>query len=286
MYDLHVHSTASDGLVSPQEVVDEAWGLGLRGLAITDHDTVAGIEPAQEHLRQRGYALDLVPAIELNAELGPNEVHILGYFIDPACPPLLGRLQEIKEARRQRAVSMVEKLNRLGYRVSLDRVRELAGGDVMGRPHIGRALVEQGYVASLSEAFARLIGMGKPAYVPRYKFVPAEAVQMVRRAGGVPVLAHPGLLGNDVLVEELLELGIEGLEVYYPEHSPQEVERYLRLARRRRLLVTGGSDYHGAVLHYRGGLGSVVVGDEVVASLRERAAAVEGRADAWLGEGG
>lgn len=272
MFDLHIHTSASDGLCRPEEVVQEAIELGLEGIALTDHDTVRGIEPAQRYIRENRCPLVLVPGIEMNTEVDHYEIHILGYFIDHRHDQLVNRLLELKESRQERARKMVRKLNAMGFNIKLDRVAELARGDLMGRPHIAQALIEKGYVFSIREAFDKLIGYGKPGYVARYKFLPAEAIQVIKAAGGVPVLAHPGLLGNDRVVEQVLALGVEGVEVYYPDHSENQVQKYLDMARRRGLLVTGGSDYHGNPLEYRGKLGCAGVGrDEVLALGRSSA---------------
>ncbi len=272
MLDLHVHSTASDGLLSPQELIDEAVAAGLEGMALTDHDTVGGIEAAQEYAHRRYPDFWFIPGIEMNTDVGPHEVHILGYFIDPTYEALLKRLEEIRQERIQRNWKMVGKLNAMGYRISADRVAELAQGGVVGRPHIAQALVEKGYVFSVKEAFDKLIGQGKPAYVPRYKFLPEEAVQLIKGAGGVAVLAHPGLVGNKELVEKILSLDIEGIEVYYPEHTDEDISRYLEMARERGLLITGGSDYHGTPGEYRGKLGCCGVSRLTANLLQNRAA--------------
>ena len=269
MLDLHVHSTASDGLLAPPDLIEEAVAAGLEGMALTDHDTVSGIGAAQEYTRLHHPDFWFIPGIEMNTDVGPHEVHILGYFIDPANEVLLNRLEEIRQARIQRNWKMVKKLNTMGYRISTERVVELAQGGIVGRPHIAQALVEKGYVFSVKEAFDKLIGQGKPAYVPRYKFLPEEAVQLIKGAGGVAVLAHPGLIGNEELVDKILSLDIEGIEVYYPEHSEEDTCRYLEIARRRGLIVTGGSDYHGAPEEYRGKLGCCGV-SRVTAKLLEK----------------
>ncbi|ADI01834.1 PHP domain-containing protein [Syntrophothermus lipocalidus] len=269
--DLHVHSTASDGLLTPPELVEEAVAAGLEGMALTDHDTVAGVEAAWAYARARHSSFWFIPGIEMNTDVGPHEVHVLGYFIDPRYEPLLNRLEEIRQARFQRNLKMVAKLNAMGYKISVERVSELAQGGLIGRPHIAQALMEKGYVFSIREAFEKLIGQGKPAYVPRYKFLPEEAVQLIKGAGGVPVLAHPGLIQNDDLVERLLTLGMEGIEVYYPEHSEKDIERYLEMARKGGLLITGGSDYHGTPEEYRGKLGCCGVSRSAAKSIKEKA---------------
>lgn len=245
MYDLHVHSTASDGILTPAEVLLRAVEIGLRGIAITDHDTVSGIEEAHNFMTAHKISLQFIPGIELNTEVDDNEVHVLGYYIDYHNSRLLNRLQEIKEARWERAKKMVYRLKSMGLAISFEHVEKLARGDLIGRPHIAQALTEKGYVFSIKEAFQKYIGKGRPAYIPRYKFRPQEAIQLIKEADGVPILAHPGLLPNKELICEVIDMGVVGLEVYYPEHTLQQVNDFLRLTQQLNLLVTGGSDFHG-----------------------------------------
>ncbi|MEN6349031.1 MAG: PHP domain-containing protein [Syntrophomonas sp.] len=244
-YDLHVHTTASDGVLSPPEVIDKAIAEGLRGIAITDHDTVDGLEPALSYQEAGDLPITVIPGIEMNTESDGQEIHILGYYIDYHNLRLKGRLQEIREARRERAEKMIIKLRGLGMLVSFKQVENLAKGDLIGRPHIAQALVEKKYVYSIKEAFEKYIGRGKPAYVSRYKFLPQEAVDLIKKAGGVTVLAHPGLIKNLEVVSSIIKLGIEGIEVFYPEHSDRQINQFTELCRKNRLLITGGSDYHG-----------------------------------------
>ncbi|MDD2371973.1 MAG: PHP domain-containing protein [Syntrophomonadaceae bacterium] len=244
-YDLHIHTTASDGVLTPQEVIDKAVEIGLKGIAISDHDTVAGLEKARQYLNTTSYCLDFIPAVELNTEAEKEEVHILGYFIDPQNAALNQRLQDIRISRYHRSEQMVSRLQEAGLKINFTQVKELAQGESIGRPHVARALINNNYVASIDEAFEKYIGWGAPGYVPRYKFLPAEAIELIKNAGGIAVLAHPGLIKNKKKVLDIINLGIEGLEVFYPEHSPEQIEELLRLARRYHLLLTGGSDYHG-----------------------------------------
>lgn len=249
MFDLHVHSTASDGLLTSGELLLRAEEMGLSGLAITDHDTVKGIEEAYTFLAAHPTSLQFIPGIEMNTEVEENEVHILGYFIDYHNSRLLHRLEEIKEARWDRARKMVFRLKSMGLTISFEQVEKLAQGDLIGRPHVARALTEKGYVFSVKEAFDKFIGKGRPAYVPRYKFMPREAIHLIKGAGGVPILAHPGLLRDKELVHEIIDLGVAGLEVYYPEHTSQQVDEFLQICQQLNLLVTGGSDFHGPGRH-------------------------------------
>jgi hypothetical protein len=245
LYDLHVHTTASDGVYTPEQVIAKAGEIGLAGLAITDHDTVDGLQPALQFIQEKGINIDLVPGIELNTDFGDDELHILGYFIDYHDAKLMDRLMEIRIQRYQRAEKMIDKLRAIGLKISLEQVRKFARGDLIGRPHIARALKESGYVVSEQEAFQKYIDRGKPGYVPRYKFLPAEAILLIKQAGGVSVLAHPGLIKDSRKIRDIIGMGLEGLEIFYPEHSSHQIMEFSRLAERHHLLITGGSDFHG-----------------------------------------
>jgi len=246
-YDLHVHSTFSDGTLSPQSLIKKAIAQGLVGISITDHDTLDGVEETITYIKFAALKIDYVPGIELNTEPEEegNEVHILGYYIGYNHPGFRDRLHEIRTQRRNRALQMVEKLNDLGCRLSFEKVASLAGSDLIGRPHIAMAMVEAGYAENIRQVFEQYIDYGRPAYVKRYKFPPREAIELIKSSGGIAVLAHPGLIKNQALIGRLIKTGIEGLEVYYPRHSKQQTADYLKLARENKLLVTGGSDYHG-----------------------------------------
>lgn len=270
-YDLHVHTSASDGTLSPEEVLRRAARVGLKGIAITDHDTVAGLKPAREFLASSALPVELVPGIELNTEAGASEVHILGYFIDDNNPTLLTRLKNIRESRRGRAREMIKKLCDLGFDISYDQVDSLAGGDLIGRPHIARALIEKGYVSSVKEAFQKYIGKGRPAFVPRYKFLPEEAIDLIRTSGGISFLAHPGLIAETKWIGQVIAYGINGLEVYYPEHHPDQVRGYLELAQKHELLVSGGSDFHGeGASEGRERLGYAGISQQIYCKIRSR----------------
>jgi predicted metal-dependent phosphoesterase TrpH len=267
--DLHTHTVASDGLLTATELVRLARQSGVGILAVADHDSTEGVEEALRAGRDAG--VEVIPAVELNTDVPGTEVHILGYFIDYRLEWLQALLRRLREGRLHRARRMVEKLAALGAPIRLERVLALAGGGAVGRPHVARALVEAGHVGETAEAFARYIGRNGPAYVERLKVAPAQAVEIIRHAGGVPVLAHPGWLGDEAMVEELLAAGLEGIEAYYPDHTPAMVERYLKIARSRGLLVTGGTDFHGGDLATRVPPGSQYVPPEAVDRLRERA---------------
>lgn len=238
--DLHIHTTASDGQCTPEQIVEMARTLGLRAIAITDHETTLGVQPAQR--AAEGSELCVVPGVEISTEARLGELHMLGYLIEPG-GELEDRLRKLREGRLQRARRMVDRLAALGMPLSWERVRELAVGDSVGRPHIARALVEQGYVAHVEEAFSLYIGSGRPAYVPRRRVTPVEAMRMICSARGVPVLAHP--LYAVGAIPELAKAGLQGLETHYPGYTDEEVRLLSQIARRHGLVETGGSDFHG-----------------------------------------
>ncbi len=244
-YDLHVHSSASDGTMNPNQILDLAVEMGLPGLALTDHDTMAGLVEAEEYLERKGLPIIFIPGIELNTDYGESEIHILGYFIEYHDSPIEEPLIKIRAARFERALKMVDKLRSMGLSITFEQVQRIARGDLIGRPHVAQALMDKGFVFSLKEAFQKYIGKGRPAYIPRYKFTPDEAIALVKAAGGISVLAHPGLIKEKHMINDIIDMGVEGLEVFYPEHSERQVQEYCQLARSKQLIVTGGSDFHG-----------------------------------------
>ena len=246
--DLHTHTLASDGTQAPAENVRLAAAAGLGAVAITDHDTVAGIEEALEAADR--YGITVVPGVEISTVAGGTDIHVLGYYIDYTSRQLLDRLAELRSVRDKRNDMMLERLNGLGLEVTMaDVLASLQASkkadESIGRPHIADALVRKGYVASMAEAFDRYLGKDGAAYVNPPRIGPQTALQWIVEAGGVPVLAHPGLYGQDELIGELAGLGLAGLEVYHSDHSPEQEAHYLALAERYRLIVTAGSDFHG-----------------------------------------
>lgn len=271
--DLHTHSTASDGLYPPETLVALARDAGLRVIGLADHDTTDGLALAMAAGDRLG--VTVIPAIEINTDLQGQraEAHVLGYFIDFEQPEFQRALTTLREARALRGQRMVQRLRDLGLDVTWERVRELADGAV-GRPHVARALLEKGYVSSVSDAFDRYIGPGRPAYIPRYKLTPQDAVRLIRSVRGVPVLAHPAYISGleDELVPALVSAGLQGLECYYGQYDAATVERLLRIADTHGLIPTGGSDYHGPNMHPTP-LGGRYVPPVVVERLRAQAAA-------------
>ncbi|GER87498.1 phosphatase [Dictyobacter vulcani] len=270
--DLHTHSTASDGLYSPTKLLQQAHEVGLKVLALTDHDSTQGIEEASAAAGELG--IELIPGIELNTDVGGGEIHVLGYFLEYQRPEFQAILKVLRDARERRGERMVELLNEEGIAISWERVRELAQGSV-GRPHVAKALMEVGYVQSIAEAFDKYIGKGCPAYVPRYKLSPEDAVRLINSANGLAVMAHPiGLPGLDKLREWLPGLqkaGMVGLETYYGPYTHKDEQALLSLAKQYNLIPTGGTDFHGPGIHPTA-LGGRFVPIEAVERLKALAA--------------
>jgi predicted metal-dependent phosphoesterase TrpH len=256
--DLHLHTIHSDGTETPEAVVGMARQARLSAIAITDHDTFAGLPAAAE--AARAHAIELIPGVELSSSDGRSDVHILGYFVDPGIPGFSDELDRLREGRRTRAERIVDKLHELGVPIEFERVLAIAGTAPIGRPHIAAAIVEAGRAAAIDEAFERYLGYRGPAYVPKRSLTPAGAIDLVRRAGGVAVLAHPGSLRRDDLLPDLKAAGLQGIEVWHPKHDAGRVTHYTAIAQAMGLTVTGGSDFHG------GGRGAAVVGEQPVPS--------------------
>ncbi len=243
--DLHLHSTASDGKLTPAELVAKAAGRGLTVIALTDHDTSDGVAPALA-AAQNHPGLRLIPGVEISTDLPEGEAHVLGYFIDFTSDELAAQLQHFRDSRQGRARGMIAKLAELGLPVAWERVKEIAGEGSIGRPHLARAMLEKGYVTTFEEAFDKYIGHGGPAYVAREKMTPAEAVALVLRARGLPVLAHPFTVADpEAMVRDLKPAGLIGLEVYYKDYTPEQIAELTDLAEKYGLITTGGTDYHG-----------------------------------------
>ena len=243
--DLHIHSTASDGRHTPAEIVHMAVTAGLTVIALTDHDTIDGLVPAIEAAREFP-ALTLIPGVELSTDVPNGEIHVLGYFIEYTGHEFKASLEQMRNSRANRAEKMVVKLKELGCNIELERVKEIAGNGALGRAHIAQALLEKGYISSFKDAFSKYIGHGCPAYVVREKLTPVEAVKLVLKANGLPVLAHPyTALNPEEEIKELKTVGLVGMEVYYAGYLPSEMNILLNMAEKYELIPTGGTDYHG-----------------------------------------
>jgi len=241
--DLHIHTTFSDGDMTPEEMVADALEAGLAGIAITDHDEVEGVRAAKEAAGDSGFLV--IPGVELSTSDGKNDIHVLGYLVDIDSPELRKYLDIFRDARLKRGIHMVERLREMGVDIKVDSVLEIAGGGAVGRPHIAAALLQNGCVESAEEAFRKYIGFNSQAYVPKYQLKPSDAFRLIRDAGGVGSMSHPGTTRKDELITDFIACGMRALEVYHPKHSASETARYKRLAEKMGLVATGGSDSHG-----------------------------------------
>jgi predicted metal-dependent phosphoesterase TrpH len=277
LVDLHVHSTASDGKYTPEAIVSKAAGLGLKYLSLTDHDSVDGIEPAIKTAANFP-GLTFIPGVELSTDLADGEAHILGYFIDYASPELKKELEKFRDSRSGRARRMVKKLAELGMEIDFSRVQEIAGDGAIGRPHIAQAMQEKGYIGSFKEAFDKYIGHGGPAYVEREKITPAEAVTLITKSNGLPVLAHPFTVKDpEAMVITLKQAGLIGIEAYYKDNSPEATEATLKLAEKYGLIATGGTDFHGIADNREVMMGGVEVPVAAAQKLIELAEKLPGK---------
>jgi len=248
--DLHIHTTASDGECTPHQVVSQAREIGLKAISLCDHDTISGFQELSRlyfccndgTLAASG--VEVIPGIEINSEWRGRELHILGYFINPDDEGFSRILETLRDSRIQRLYVILKKLRKLDVFIDISRVLEMAQGESVGRPHVAKAMVEKGYVGDIKEAFQRYLGIGKPGYAERFHLSPIESIRAIRRAKGVAIWAHPGTAKADDLLGELIQNGLQGLEVYHPEHDRELQQQYKRIAVENRLLITGGSDFH------------------------------------------
>ncbi|MCK6482108.1 MAG: PHP domain-containing protein [Planctomycetes bacterium] len=276
--DLHTHSTASDGTASPRQVVRLAKQVGLRALALTDHDTLAGIPDAADEARHLG--VELIPGCEISLDGVPGTFHMVGLGVDPSDRLLGERLDLVRVGRETRNAGILENLAALGHRITMEEVAAEAGGDVVGRPHFARVLVKRGVVKDFREAFDRFLGKGKAAYADRKRLSMADAIEAIHGAGGAAVLAHPYTVALpdpaafEAWLREMAALGLDGVETLYTEHSSRDVEHYRSMASRCGLLESGGSDFHGdnkANTDVGSGKGNLRIPYALWEALRERA---------------
>lgn len=275
MIDLHSHTTASDGQYSPEELVGLAHAAKVTVLAVTDHDTVAGISAASEAARAVG--IRLVPGIELSTFVNGREVHVLGHFINPANPAVASFSELLRNERYKRMERMIEKMRALGYPVTMSEVETLAQKAHLGRPHLARVLVERGFCVDTKEAFDRFLGDGKPAHVERYKLSGEEAIALIRGAGGTATVAHPGVSKLEAHeLTALAQAGLSGLEVHHSDHNPSLRKKYLDLASVLKLVPTAGSDFHGEKVTPLRKLGTASMEPAAFEQLEERAKQARG----------
>lgn len=280
--DLHAHTTASDGSLTPTQLVEEAAAIGLKAVAVTDHDNIDGVVEAQA----AGRALDVevVAGVEISAELSGGTLHLLGYEFDHEHPSIVKGLERLKTAREERNLQIIQKLAVMGIPITIEQVAERAGGGLIGRPHIARTLLDLGVVGNTQEAFDEYLATDARAHVHKFRFEPAVAFAMIREAGGVPVMAHPhqtrrkGDALRD-LIADLRPLGLEGIEVHYTRHDPHQTAYYQELAEEFDLIPTGGTDFHGATIpeiKLGWGTGDLRVPAELLDGIRDRANRIRG----------
>jgi 3',5'-nucleoside bisphosphate phosphatase len=264
--DLHLHTCFSDGTYTPEELSAHAARLRLHTIALTDHDTTEGCLRAAMACQNLG--VEFIAGAELTAEFDGTELHLLGYYLDPLHPRLLRETARFQEVRQNRIREMVERLNRLGIPLTAEAVFALANCRSPGRPHVGRALVRAGFCSGVDEAFDRFLKKDRPAWVPKFKMSAFDGIDLIHAAGGLAVLAHPGLNRVDPAIPRLAEAGLDGLECFHTKHTPATADHYLRLANTLQLLVTGGSDCHG-LAKGQPLIGSLRLHEDFVQRLRE-----------------
>ena len=264
--DLHIHSTASDGSLSPKTIVKKAKKMNYDAISITDHDTINGLDEAIKTGNKIN--LEIIPGIEFNTKLEGHEVHILGYFINYKNEKLLNETRKIRNSRIKRVKKIINRLNEIGFDITTNEVFSLSDGGSVGRSHIARILKEKGFVKSFSEAFDKYLAVGKTAYFDRYRLNSIDAIKLIEKADGIPILAHPGLINNDDIVDKIVNIGIKGIEAYYYEHCSKETSKYIRYAKNNNLLITGGSDDHGPGNKDGIRLGKVKLDYDIVENLK------------------
>ena len=266
--DLHLHTNCSDGLDTPEELVRTFALEGFTTISITDHDTVAGLERGMK--AAVGSPLEVVPGIELSSMDKDDDIHILGYFIDYKDPVFLEKISFFMEKRRERADEIVKCLNRIGLDINIDSVLKIAHGAAIGRPHIAEALLSEKLIDFYDEAFIRYLGTNCPAYVPKHKISPREAIQIILDNGGIPVIAHPYAYRRDEIIHDLVGDGLMGIEAVHPLHTPVIQDRYKKIALQYGLWVTGGSDWHGKSRrrNYRNIVDSSLVTEQTLAEMK------------------
>ena len=260
--DLHMHTSFSDGKLTPEELIAAAKAAGLAYIAITDHDTVEGIRHLYENGMYPTRSIHIIPGIEFSAHHPTQEIHILGYNIDIYHSDMEDKLSQVTDARWSRFSEMVEKLQSHGYAIKEADVVKLAGvSKSISRSHIARVLVKNGYFATVRDAFDKMLEKGRPAYVPHFRLEVDEIISLIHAAGGTAVLAHPKLIKDDAIAEDICQKGIEGIEAFYPRHDEEDTKRYLAMAEKYHLMVSGGSDFHGYPTRWPSELGLFTIDD-------------------------
>ncbi len=249
IFDLHIHTNYSDGLFTPEEVVKLAIEKDLNGIAITDHDTIDGIEPAIEYNNSLIDSIYIIPGIEFGCIYKNEEVHILGYFINYKSPKIINLSKELKKNRIDRSVKMIDKLNAIGFEIKMEEIQTLTKKDYIGRPHIAKMLVKKGYVDNIDSAFRLYLNRGQPGYVEKKSLSIDETIDFIHELNGIAVLAHPGLLKDKTIIEHCIKAKIDGLEAIHSKHNMKDVEFLLNIGKKNDLIFTAGSDCHGYIVN-------------------------------------
>jgi len=265
--DLHMHTNFSDGFNSPENLIEKANNRDIKILSITDHDNTNGIGEAVEYANK--YGIEIIPGVEISSDIRDSEVHILGYFIDPKNSDLEHYLSFFREERYKRAIRMIKKLNVLGLNINIEDVMVFAKNSAVGRPHVAQALLAKGQVKSFFEAFYKFIGNHAPAYERKVHLSPQSAFKIISDAGGLSFIAHPGNM-PEILIKELIDAGVDGIEVIHPSHSPEQVRFYRGIVNEYFLLESGGSDYHGGKREDDDNLGKFFTSSKVVETMKTR----------------
>lgn len=264
--DLHLHSTASDGSLTPEQVVELASHLNLKTISLTDHDSVEGLPSAIEASKR--HAVEVIPGIEMSSDVAGRDIHVLGYYLDYNDPELKKILVKLRDNREKRISGIISKLNEMGYEIDAEDVRAEAKDGSLGRAHIAKAMLRKGFIDNIQEAFDRFIGRQGPAYVEKSALSVIDIIKIINEFGGVPVLAHPGISGVDDKIVGFKEAGLLGLEAYHSEHTPDQAMKYASLAKKLGMIITGGSDCHGLGSSRGLIIGSVYVPDNCIDELK------------------
>jgi predicted metal-dependent phosphoesterase TrpH len=265
--DLHIHTNHSDGFHSPKEIVEKAKNAGLDIISITDHDNLSAIKEATVYGWELG--IEVIPGVEISSDLKDKEIHILGYFIEPDNPELEHYLTFFREERVKRAIRIVNKLKLLGFPITIEDVIDVAKDSAVGRPHIAQVMQEKGFTSSFFEAFNKYIGNGCPAFEKKVHISPQSAFKIINDAGGLSFIAHPGYM-PEPLLKELIEEGVDGIEVIHPSHSQQQVRFYKGIVNEYFLLESGGSDFHGGKREDDKNLGKYFTRSSAIEAMRQR----------------
>ena len=267
--DLHVHTTFSDGLLTPEKLVDLAVKKGLDGIAITDHDTTKGVDRAMK--RSTIYKnFMVIPGIEFSCDYNDEEVHILGYFIEHKSPELIKLTVKLKNERIKRGYRIIEELNKIGLDITTDDVKKFTKDDFVGRPHIANALIMKGLAENIADAFNKYLTKGKPGYVKRYKISIEETIRLIHRINGIAILAHPGLLNNKNIISYVIDSEIDGIEAIHSKHSKKESDTFIHICNSNNLIITAGSDFHGEIINDESSLGKYYINICKIEALKRR----------------